>query len=255
MASKQAAKLPKDLAKLVERTWPDGVVEEFDTSESYFHEIHHRIRVDLLGILTSIAFWETPDPDRYDYDRDDDDDFGAGEEREFRSYHVFFLSPGGDEFVVPEETQGYADPEDSDAEEPEEATYGGERTDGLAVGVSLLARVAAISRSSMASFEDGSFENPDIYPQAQPEWMAKESPEDMPAEELEDDVEETPLSEEAQAKLERLRKGIATVLQKHKIRLLDEAVLSIPVLGLRADKEVFADEPLRLFDAFFFRGI
>jgi hypothetical protein len=44
-------------------------------------------------------------------------------------------------------------------------------------------------------------------------------------------------------------------LQKHKIRLLDEAVLSIPVLGLRADKEVFADEPLRLFDAFFFRGI
>src|ERR1700691_3093348 len=103
MASKQAAKLPKDLAKLVERTWPDGVVEEFDSSESYFHKIHDRIGGELRRLRDCATFWETPDPDNSnDYDSDDDDDdFGAGEEREFQSYHVFFLSPGGDEFVVP----------------------------------------------------------------------------------------------------------------------------------------------------------
>ena len=55
--------------------------------------------------------------------------------------------------------------------------------------------------------------------------------------------------------MERLRNAITGVLQKHKIRLLDEAVLGIPVTGLRVGEEVFLDEPLRLFDAFFFRGV
>jgi hypothetical protein len=252
MASK-AAKLPKDLAKLVERTWPDGVVEEFDTPESYFHEIHDRIGGELRRLRDCATFWETPDPDSPgDYDDDeDDDDLGAGEEREFQSYHVFFLSFGGDEFVVPEETQGYADPEDSDAEEPEEATYGGDRTAGLAVGISLLAPVAAISSSDIPRFEDAAFDAPDIYAPGPPEWAAKE----MADEEPESHAEESPLSEEAQAKLERLRKTVANVLRKHKIRLLDETVLSIPVPELRAGQEVFANRPLRLFDAFFFRGV
>ncbi|MGO9262919.1 MAG: hypothetical protein ACLQU1_42565 [Bryobacteraceae bacterium] len=247
MESKQAPNLPKDLAKLVERTWPDGVVEQFDTSESYFYEIQDGIRGALLGIRDSAEFWETPDPySRHDRDwDDDDDDFGSGNEDDFQSYHVFFVSPGGEGFVVPEETQGYADPEDPDAQEPEEATYSGERTEGYAVGISLLAPVAAISWSSTASVEDGSFENPDLYPPGLGE--AYEDPGEEPPSQ--------PPSEEARQKMERLRNAIAAVLQKHKIRLLDEASLSIPVAGLRAGEEVFLSEPLHLFDAFFFRGV
>jgi hypothetical protein len=57
------AKLPKDLAKLVEKTWPEGVVDGFDTSESYFCEIQDGIRAGLRRIRPAIAFWETPDPD------------------------------------------------------------------------------------------------------------------------------------------------------------------------------------------------
>jgi hypothetical protein len=63
------------------------------------------------------------------------------------------------------------------------------------------------------------------------------------------------LSKQARQKMERLRNAIAAVLKKHEIRLLDETVLSIPVAGLRAGEEVFLSEPLRLFDAFFFRGV
>jgi hypothetical protein len=228
------APLPTDLARLVERTWRDGIIEEFDRSVSYFWRIHAAIRGDLLRSCRSGLFWETPDPHGLiDTDRDDDDEFGTANEVQFQSYQVFFLSPGGAEFVGAEETDGYAESEDPE-EESGEATYGGERTSGYAVGISLLAPVAVISWSSMASFDDGSFENADVSPpgQGEPESVSKP----------------------ALRKLEQLRDGIAKVLQKHKIRLLDEAELGTPA-GLRACDEVFVNDPVRVFDAFFFRGV
>lgn len=55
-------------------------------------------------------------------------------------------------------------------------------------------------------------------------------------------------------KLEELRGKIAAVLLQHRIRVLDESVLDLPVPGLRAGEDVFLQEPLRVRDAFFFRG-
>jgi len=38
MASKHSKSdpLPKDIAALIDKTWPDGMVEQFDREESYF---------------------------------------------------------------------------------------------------------------------------------------------------------------------------------------------------------------------------
>ncbi len=235
--------LPKEISRLVKKHWPDGVIEESGTWESYFHEIHARVRADLRRIRSAATFWETERSSRLggqddDWD-DDDDDFGEGSE-EFQSYHVFFLSPGGEECVYEDETQSYADPdpEDDEASEPKEANVRGERTEGYAIAISLLARVAAISWSSMAHFEDGSFESPGVQPPGLPEEGAQ-----------------PPLSKEAGRKRDQLRKAIAAVLEKHRIRLLDEAVLGLPVPGLRPGEEVFIDKPVRVVDAFFFRGV
>lgn len=110
----------------------------------------------------------------------------------------------------------------------------------------MLAPVAAISWSSTAHFEDGSSVAPDI---AAPDSLAELAAE--PAE----GSGEPAFSKQALRKMERLRSAIAAVLEKHGIRLLDDAVLGIPVAGLRAGEEVFLGETVTLFDAFFFRGV
>jgi hypothetical protein len=244
MAIRPAATLPKGVVNQIKRTWPRGVVDEFDTSESYFCEIQDKVRRDFQRIRDLATFWETPDPDSR-YARDwDDDEFGAGEDPEdFQSYRVYFLSPKGEEFTTPDESESYEDPDtdDPDALETEEITVSGERTEGYAVGISLVAPVAAVCWSGMAHYEDGSFSNPDISLPGLGETY--EGPDELPE------------SQETLRKMERLRKAIAAVLEKHKIRLLDEAILGMPVAGLRAGKEVFIDKPVRVFDAFFFRGV
>jgi hypothetical protein len=255
MAGKATTKLPREVVKLIAETWPDRLVEQFDTSESYFHEWEDGIGGALRRIPGVASFWETPDPsERY---RDfDDDDFGVDDgSDQFQSYHVYFLSPRGTEFRSAVETESYADPEfDEDSEdmdedpedfEPEEITVSGERSEGYAVGISLAAPVAAISWSSMATFEDGSFDCPDIATAGSGE----------PYEDEGDEPDEAPLSEEAQRKKERLRVAIVAVLEKYKIKLLDDATLQMRVPGLRADEEVFIDKHVRVFDAFFFRGV
>jgi len=55
-------------------------------------------------------------------------------------------------------------------------------------------------------------------------------------------------------KLEELRSRIAEVLLKHGIEVLDKSVLDLPVPKLKAGEDVFLEGPLRVRDAFFFRG-
>jgi hypothetical protein len=145
-------------------------------------------------------------------------------QEDFQSYQVFFLSPGGDEFVVPEAADSYAEPEDPDAEDIEEDLCCGERTIGLAVGISLTAPVAVISPSSIASFEDGTFSAPTSTRRGCRSGRRKKC---------------------------RTRK----TTRRKRIRLLDETVLSIPLDRLREGEDVFLGQPLSLFDAFFFRGV
>ena len=44
-------------------------------------------------------------------------------------------------------------------------------------------------------------------------------------------------------------------MASHRISVLDESVLDLHVKGLRADPEIFLGKPLRVRDAFFFRGV
>jgi hypothetical protein len=63
------------------------------------------------------------------------------------------------------------------------------------------------------------------------------------------------LSAEAYARLEKLRDRIATVLEKHRIRVLDDAVLDLPAPGLKGDEDIFPGGQPKVWDAFFFRGL
>jgi hypothetical protein len=62
------------------------------------------------------------------------------------------------------------------------------------------------------------------------------------------------LSQAAFQKLEGLRRELASILAKHGIQVLARAVLNLLATGLKASEEVFLEEPLRVHDAFFFRG-
>jgi len=53
-------------------------------------------------------------------------------------------------------------------------------------------------------------------------------------------------------KLESLREELISVLSSHRITVLEEPVLDLPVKGLRAGPEVFLGKPLRVRDDFFF---
>jgi hypothetical protein len=63
------------------------------------------------------------------------------------------------------------------------------------------------------------------------------------------------LSQQAFEKLEALRRAIASALSKHRIKVLDPALLDLGVPRLKASPEVFLEEPLHVRDAFFFRGV
>jgi hypothetical protein len=52
-----------------------------------------------------------------------------------------------------------------------------------------------------------------------------------------------------------LRAQIASTLAKRRIRVLDRTVLNLRVPGLKASEDVFLEGPLRVLDAFFFRGV
>src|SRR5437879_5210015 len=63
------------------------------------------------------------------------------------------------------------------------------------------------------------------------------------------------LGSEMSLKLEILRQEVVSVMACHRISVLDESVLNLPLKGLRADQEVFLEKPLRVRDALFFRGV
>ena len=57
------------------------------------------------------------------------------------------------------------------------------------------------------------------------------------------------------SRVEALGREIASILANHHIQVLDKSVLNLRVPGLKASEEVFLEEPLRVQDAFFFRGV
>jgi hypothetical protein len=70
-----AKRIPEDVAAAILESWPGGVIEEFDTEESYFHDVHAAPMRDLRKIPGAALVWQTEaEPDRADWHDDDDDD-------------------------------------------------------------------------------------------------------------------------------------------------------------------------------------
>lgn len=233
--------IPKDLAAAIKRCWPRGVVEEFDTNESYFHEIRRQIEGDLGDIAGALLVWQTEEAGGAGWE-DDEVDEPLLSRSEWQSYHVFFVSPYGDEFRFEDETIG-EDPEDGT-----QTTYPGEGRFGLALTMSLAAPVAVIDASSYSHYEDGSIALPDPMSSL---FCDEKTGEAISANEYHREW----LGQEMFQKLEFLRQEIVSIVSSHRISVLDESVLNLPVKVLRADREVFVGKPVRVRDAFFFRGV
>src|ERR1022692_2131618 len=78
-----ANRIPEDVAAAIEECWPDGVIEEFDTDESYFHDIHAKLERDLRKIPGASLLWQTEAEDNSAH-WDDDEDGEDDEPRTFR---------------------------------------------------------------------------------------------------------------------------------------------------------------------------
>ena len=217
------------------------MVEEFATDESYFHEIHHQVEQDLSGISGASLVWQTEQPPSANWD-DDNLDEPSLYDFEWQSYHVFFVSPNGDEFRFEAETIG------DDPEDETQTTYPGEGRYGLALSISLAGPFAAINVSSCSWFEDGGIAAPDL---TFPFFWAEETGEPASGNKYHRDL----LGQEMFQKLEMLRQEVVSIMASHRISVLDESVLDLPAKGLRADADVFLGKPFRVRDAFFFRGV
>lgn len=235
--------IPKDLAAAIKQCWPHGVVEEFDNDESYFQEIRHQIGHSLGEISGALLAWQTEEESGAGWDDGEEEtDEPLFSDSEWQSYHVFFVSPRGDEFRFEDETIG-EDPEDGT-----QTTYLGEGRFGVALTLSLAAPVAVIDASSYSHYEDGSVTIPD--PMSSVFWDEKTG-EAVSANKYYRDW----LDEEVFQKLETLRQEIIVIMTSLHISVLDGPVLDLPVKGLRAGREVFVRKPVRVRDAFFFRGV
>lgn len=244
-----ARNLPENVAAAIRKCWRDGVVEEFATDESYFQEVHARFERDLRKIRGASLIWQTENVESggdWDDDWDDEEDEPALRE-DWQSYHAFFLAADGKEFQFEDETVGVEEADDPEEKECIETTYPGEGWVGFAVFICLAVPVAFMNLCSYSQYEDGSASTPD------PESFlsAEMSGERVDASQS---YRES-LGEKGFQKLEVLRGKIALVLEKHRIQLLDNSVLNLHVPRLKADGDVFLEEPLRVLHAFFFRGV
>ena len=85
--------LPADLAKLLRRALPEGLVElQGPADESWLGEVEAKVRSKLVGLPgAELAFERSPDPQRLDMDDLELPTEDADESS--RSYHLFFIAP------------------------------------------------------------------------------------------------------------------------------------------------------------------
>ena len=236
------SQIPKDVAAAIRECWPDGVVEQFATDESYFHATHPRLEQDLRNIRGGTLRWQTEEEIAAGWDNEKDEPPSSDG---WQSYHVFFLSPDGEEFHFEDETAGIEEPEDPQAEA--DIKHPGEGWIGCAIGICLAAPYAVINLCSYSHYEDGTVSAPDVE-----SFIYSDTPNERVDT---DQYHREILSQEAFQKLEALGRQLASILAKHGIPVLDKRVLDLQVPGLKVSREVFLEQPLRVQDAFFFRGV
>lgn len=240
------SQIPKNVAAAIKHCWPKGVVEEFATDESYLHEVRQRLERDLRNIRGASLLWQTEEEEISARWNDDQNDEPLPSDQ-WQSYHVFFMAPNSHEFRFEDETAGMEEPEDPEQEEWTETTYPGEGWIGCAVGICLAAPYAVINLCSYSRYEDGTMSTPEV----ESFIYCEETNERVDTDRYHREI----LTPEAFQKLEALRGQIALILGEHRIHVLDDPVLNLRVPGLKASPEVFLQEPLRVRDAFFFRGV
>jgi len=163
-----ATQIPEAVAALIKEIWPDGMVDEFDTEESGFQDVHAKLERDLRKIRGASLEWQT-EPEEPVYWDDESDDEPPPFERDFQSYHVFFLVPDGDEFRYETETEALEPPEApedelQDEEDWVETSVPGQGFIGCAAAVCLAAPVAVVEFSDLSQCEDGTSGGGDIDP-------------------------------------------------------------------------------------------
>ena len=206
-----ASQIPKPVAA-IKKCWPDGIVAEFETDESYFHEIHPRLERDLRNIRGAALLWQTEEAENgANWDEDGREDEPPPSE-DWQSYHLFFLAPDGKEFHFEDETEGGEEPEDPEEEEGT-GTTAGEGWIGCAVGICLAAPFAALHLDRFSRYEDGSAWLPDVE-----SFVVYDETNERVVDS--DQYYREILSEKAFQQLEELRGKIAAVLVKHRIEVL-----------------------------------
>lgn len=144
-----ALEIPKNIISAIEKLWPEGIVEKFDETKSYFEPIRPRLEQDLRELRGASLRQSEAAP-------------------EWQSFHGFVLVSGDDECQL---------------------------------AVSKAAPFAVLNLTAG-----------------------------------------------------NLRSQVAAVLKKYRIVLLDQSILDLPVDGLSPGEAILLEEPLRVVDAFFFRG-
>ncbi|HUO28401.1 MAG TPA: hypothetical protein VMU80_04220 [Bryobacteraceae bacterium] len=218
------------LAAAIDECWPDGVIAEFDASESYFNDVYDALEHELGSIHGASLLWQTA--------ADED------AERDWQSYHTFFVSPRGSEFEFETETE--AEEAEEPAGEPPHVTYPGKGYYGCIVVVSLAAPVAAVLFSEFAEFDDGSISPPD------PGDVAYSDETGEPADPVAS--YQQALGEAAFAKLDGLRSRIAAILVKHELQIVEPDELDVLLPEMGVDDGVDVEPPVTVRDAFFFHG-
>jgi hypothetical protein len=241
-----ASQIPRHVAAAIKKCWPEGIVEEFDTDESYFHEIHSHLERDLRNIRGAALLWQSEAQDS-DISRDNDRKDEPPPSEDWQSYHLFFVAPDGKEFHFEDEIEGGEKPEDPEDEEWTGTTYLGEGWIGCAVGICLAARFAAINLDSFSQYEDGSRSLPDV----ECFILSEETNERVDSGQYYREI----LGEKAFQRLQDLRSNITAILAKYRIQVLDKSILDLRVPSLATSEEVFLEKPLRVRDAFFFHGV
>jgi hypothetical protein len=254
---KKGAVLRKDVREVIERVWPEGIVDmTFDADESYFWEIQSKLKRAFAQISKAQLLHEHEAEGRPLWPEESDPDENSPSDIEHcRSYHLFFICPEGEAFTF--ETEAENIDEEALAVEFEAGKCGSEPMitvhgcgwTGWSVAISLPAPLAVITLNEMSKFDDGSTSDPGVE-------MCILNLESDPIDPEEHFKETAGL--QAFAVLEKLRTVISGILEKNGIAVLPEEEWRKPVSWLQGGEEALVGkdgEPIRVLDAFFFEGL
>jgi hypothetical protein len=225
--------IPGHISAAIRKAWPDGVVEPFDSEESYFWKIREKLSWDIRGLGGGMLSCEREASPQRDWHNDDDAWENIPEQEPERSYHTFFLAPLGDEFTHEVESD-FIDSEFPEEEDEEVETTGTGRI-GCLAAVSLVTRFGIVTLSELVEYEHRDYDEPTLGPPGGWDAHFKEL-----------------LGAKQVKQLDKLRAEMTQVLESHRVRVLAPDVLRQTVPGLRADNEVLLSEPITVQDTFFF---